>query len=216
MKILVLTDLHQRHAALGRILARVGPVDMILLGGDLTDFGRPSDAEKVVSATRQTGAQVFAVAGNCDSSAIEERLIQLGVSLFRRGVVCGELGLQGLSAMPPWRQSMYQFTEEQLAADLAEAYPQVQAAKHRLVLSHPPPRAVTVDRTLRGAHVGSTALRTFIERTQPELVFCGHIHEGRGVELIGATKVVNCGPAIEGCYVLAELADAWRIDLSQA
>lgn len=215
MKILALTDLHQRHAAIARILGRVGPVDLVLLGGDLTDFGRPRDAEKIVAATRQTGAPVFAVAGNCDSPLIEQHLIKLGVSLFRRGVVWGELGLQGLSAMPPWRKSMYQFTEEQLAADLAEAYPQVQGARHHVVLSHPPPRGVAVDRTLRGAHVGSTALRTFIEQTHPELVLCGHIHEGRGVEQIGTTTIVNCGPAAEGCYALAEWTDRWKIDLRQ-
>ncbi len=43
-------------------------------------------------------------------------------------------------------------------------------------------------------HGGSTAVREFLEREQPEYFFCGHIHEAAGVaELLGATKAMNVG-----------------------
>ena len=58
---------------------------------------------------------------------------------------------------------------------------------------------------------GSTAVRDFIDRVQPGLVLCGHIHEARGQARLGSSVVVNCGPARSGHYVLAELTEGWRI-----
>jgi Icc-related predicted phosphoesterase len=47
-----------------------------------------------------------------------------------------------------------------------------------------------------GAHGGSRSVAPFIERNQPELFFCGHIHEAAGVsEKIGNTAARNVGKA---------------------
>jgi Icc-related predicted phosphoesterase len=32
------------------------------------------------------------------------------------------------------------------------------------------------------------------------VVICGHIHEARGIDMIGTTRIVNCGPAGKGEY----------------
>ena len=85
-----------------------------------------------------------------------------------------------------------------------------------MVLSHPPSHGGTLDRTSMLQHVGSTALRRFIDQTQPELVICGHIHESRGVEKLGQTTAVNCGPAAAGFYALADVGDEVRVRLCRA
>jgi Icc-related predicted phosphoesterase len=215
MRLLCITDLHDQRSTLERILAQAGDVDVVLLGGDITNFGGPNDAERVVRLAQSQGTQVFAVAGNCDSATIEQRLLALGVSLFQRGVVVDGVALQGLSAMPPWHAQMYQFTEDQLAAALDTGYTQLQGARPHVVLSHAPPRAERVDRTGHGHHVGSTALRLFIDRVQPDLVVCGHIHEGRAIETLGNTVVVNCGAAAAGSYALAEVSEPPKVELRQ-
>ena len=173
-------------------------------------------AERLVRQAQQSAAQVLAIAGNCDSPAIEQRLVELGVSLYRRGVVIDGVGLHGLSGMPPWRGNMYQFSEEELAQALETGYHQIAGARWHVVLSHPPPQATRVDRTFRGQNVGSVALRQFIDRTEPALVLCGHIHEGRGSEQLGRTLVVNCGPASAGSYALAELGPTLSVELREA
>jgi uncharacterized protein len=216
MKLLGITDLHGKRHLLERILQDAGPADVILLGGDITNFGGPSDAEKLIRAAQASQTTIFAVAGNCDSAEIEQRLIDLGVSLFRRGVVHQEVGFHGLSAMPPWLAGMYHFTEDELADALQAGYAQVAGAQRHVILSHPPPRNQHLDRTHWGNHVGCTSLRAFIEQRQPDLVFCGHIHEGRGVEMIGRTTVVNCGAAAAGFYALAELGDQVAVELRKA
>lgn len=226
MKVLAIADLHSAVAMLDGILQQAGPVDLVLLAGDITNFGTPEDAEVIVNKIIRSGFPLLAVAGNCDSAQIEQRLQQLGVSLYRRAVVRHQVGFQGLSAMPPWKTRMYHFSEDQLADHLQEGYRQLQqyqtastssddqiSWKTHVVLSHVPPRDCKLDRTFLGRHVGSLALRQFIDHVQPDLVFCGHIHEARGLDRIGRTWVLNCGAASAGNFAIAEISSDIRLQL---
>jgi uncharacterized protein len=207
VKLLCLTDLHQSGAMLRRIMAAAGAADLVLLGGDLTDFGTPEDAEELVRQSQTLGVPVLAVAGNCDSAGIDQRLVELGVSLHGRGLVHQGVGIHGLSGIPPWRGGMHQFTEEQLAAALQAGHAEISAASYHVLLAHVPPQGGKLDRTFLFQHVGSGALRNFIDAAQPQLVICGHVHEACGTETLGRTVVVNCGPAARGQYALAEVGD---------
>ena len=67
-----------------------------------------------------------------------------------------------------------------------------------LYVLHSPPRDTACDVMRGGSHVGSRAIRAFIERDQPPLVLSGHIHESPSVsgqwrDRIGATVTVNPG-----------------------
>lgn len=216
MKLLAITDLHGDRPALERILERAGDADVILLGGDITNFGSVEDAESLLGVVTATKATVFAVAGNCDSPAIDRMLAERGVSVFGRGSVHGELGIYGVSAMPPWMGNMYELSEEEIGAALEKGREEAAGARHEIVLSHPPPRNLSVDRTSGGTHVGSTALRNFIDRVQPILVVCGHIHEARGIDSAGDTTVVNCGPAFDGSYAVIDVDDDVKVQLERA
>jgi len=82
-----------------------------------------------------------------------------------------------------------------------------------MVLAHVPPHDCRLDCTGLGDHVGSRALRRFIDEHQPDLVVCGHVHEARGTERLGRTLVVNCGPATSGCYALLDLDERMDVEL---
>jgi len=207
MQIVCITDLHGRLESLHRILADAGHPDVVLFGGDITNFGTPNDAARVIQLAQRHVPTVLAVAGNCDSAAIDEELERLGVALHGRGHVCGNVGIHGLSAIPPWRRGMYQLPEQDLEAALQRGHAAVEDASQHVLLAHVPPRGMKVDRTFFWTHAGSTAVRSFVDRIQPTLVFCGHIHEGRGIELSGRTTVVNCGFGGRGEYAVALLAD---------
>ena len=43
------------------------------------------------------------------------------------------------------------------------------------------PRIRSLTNLLRGKHAGSPALREWVERVQPDYLFCGHIHETAGL-----------------------------------
>jgi Icc-related predicted phosphoesterase len=216
MKLLSISDLHGNHASLERILAKAGPVDAVLLGGDITNFGSPMDAQRLIRLAQDAGNRVLAVAGNCDSAEIDRCLTEWGVSAAGRGITLGSVGVHGLSGVPPWKRGMYQLTEEELAASLQAGYEQLASPQHHVILSHVPPRGLHVDRTFLLRHAGSTALRSFAEQTRPALIFCGHIHEGRGMDQLGPTLVANCGEGAAGYFGLAEIDQQVTVHIRKA
>jgi Icc-related predicted phosphoesterase len=48
------------------------------------------------------------------------------------------------------------------------------------------------------AHVGSAAMTATIERVQPRLMVCGHIHSGYGSHRLGDTEVINASLVDDG------------------
>jgi Icc-related predicted phosphoesterase len=67
-----------------------------------------------------------------------------------------------------------------------------------------------------GRHVGSHAVRAFIEKYQPLACITGHIHEGIGIDKIGRTQIINPGPFRNGYYFTFSLHDEVRdIELKQ-
>jgi Icc-related predicted phosphoesterase len=63
-----------------------------------------------------------------------------------------------------------------------------------ILVVHSPP-AGHVDASSTGDHLGSTAILEAIERTEPRLAVCGHIHESWGARSeVGPTTIANLGP----------------------
>lgn len=209
LRCICITDIHGDLPRFKAILAQSADADAILLGGDLTNFGKPPIAETVVKLAQEVCPFVVAVAGNCDSPEIDARLTELGVSVFGVSQSFGPLGIYGVSAMPPWLGTMYELSEADIQRSLESGQKHLcdnqpaNSIEHEIVLSHPPPYESTVDRTHSGQSAGSRAVKEWIAQQQPTLVVCGHIHEARGIEKIGSTTVVNCGPAFLGHYAEA-------------
>lgn len=68
-----------------------------------------------------------------------------------------------------------------------------------IVLNHVPPHDTRVDYATAWGfeeHAGDEALRKIIDKFQPLLVVCGHIHEAKGTDKIGKTLVVNTATAL--------------------
>ena len=87
--------------------------------------------------------------------------------------------------------------EPTIAAAL-EGLADAATASETVFVLHSPPRNTRCDVTSSGAHVGSRAIRRFIESHRPPLVLSGHIHESPRVsgsyrDTIGPTTVVNPG-----------------------
>jgi len=70
--------------------------------------------------------------------------------------------------------------------------------KRTIYVLHDPPCDTNLDLLYNGQHIGSMAVRRFIERYQPPLILSGHIHEaprvsGKITGRIGETLCVNPG-----------------------
>jgi Icc-related predicted phosphoesterase len=208
VKIAYLVDVHDRFDAVEQALARIGDVDVLVVGGDITTGGSAEDAERALERWRTLAPTLLAVAGNMDSAAIDARLVELGYSLDGRGVVLGDVGIGGVSAGPPTPlHTPHELPDDELGRRGDAALAQIAGCRVRLFCPHAPPHGTTCDAIRSGEHVGSHALRVLVEREQPDVVLCGHIHEARGEDTIGASRVVNPGPAFAGHYAVVEVGE---------
>ena len=81
-----------------------------------------------------------------------------------------------------------------------------------IFVSHNVPYNTKLDRigmkahkSVRGEHYGSKMARRIIDQWQPILAVGGHIHEGRGKQMLGKTLCVNPGSAHMGEYAIVEV-----------
>jgi uncharacterized protein len=151
-----------------------------------------------------------------DSPAIDARLAELGVSLDGRGSILDDVGIFGVSAAPksPLR-TPYELDDNEIQRRIEAGFDDVKDCRRQVFCPHAPPIGTACDRLANGEHVGSTVIRTFIEREQPDVVLCGHIHESRGTDTIGAAQIINPGPASAGHYALVEVNDQISLRLDR-
>jgi len=79
----------------------------------------------------------------------------------------------------------------------------------KLDWSTDPPSPIVVGGVAQSAPAGSHAVRDAVERHQPLLQLCGHIHEARGLVKVKRTTVVNPGSeygegVLRGCILILE------------
>ena len=208
MEVVAITDVHGRVEKVRKltgILAGRRP-DLILIAGDITHFSGWEVARKVLEPVLSLGVPVLAVHGNCDGRDVPKLLEELGIGLHDKRVEINGVGFIGLggSNITPFN-TIWELTEDEIMKILEQNY-----RPGDVILSHVPPRDTKADRTHSGLHVGSKALREFIERNQPSLVVTGHIHEARSVDRVGKTVIVNPGPLFRGYYAVIGLNEATK------
>jgi Icc-related predicted phosphoesterase len=62
----------------------------------------------------------------------------------------------------------------------------------------------TAPKKVRGQHFGSYLERKMIERFQPDLVLCGHMHENPGRDKIKKSQIINPGSVLDGKFVVID------------
>ncbi|MFQ5657005.1 MAG: metallophosphoesterase [Candidatus Methylomirabilales bacterium] len=204
MVIVALADIHDDLGRLSAISEDVSAADVVLLVGDLTNFGRQSAAARVVGAVRKYNDHVYAVPGNCDYPEVDAYLTREGINLHRGCTVIGGIAFLGVGgSLPCPAKTPNEFSEKDFEHFLAETAFSLSPDAPVILVSHQPPRDTVTDLARIGGHVGSQSVRAFISKVQPILCFTAHIHEGRGMDFIGRTKVVNPGPLWKGGYAYA-------------
>jgi Icc-related predicted phosphoesterase len=206
MKIVALTDIHGRTERLSDLAGDLAAADLLLLCGDLTNFGHRPEAEVVLTAVRSHNPHVLAVPGNCDYPDISAYLAREGINLHATHVVLNGVAFLGLGgSLPCPGHTPNEFTDDELASFLAQAAAGPAHDLPWILVSHQPPRDTALDRVRSGMHVGSRAVGAFIEEHRPLVCFTGHIHEAAGMDSIGPTKIINPGPLHMGSYAYAEV-----------
>jgi hypothetical protein len=214
MRIVAFTDVHGSYDRLAETLRKETPFDAVIIGGDLTTHGTTEEADSVIQRLQKFGKPVFAIAGNMDLPAFDSSYEALGVNINAKGVVVGETGFFGVAGSPfTPMNTPYEISETEITRRANIGWAEVGTARWKIFVPHAPPKGTILDRLLVGKHVGSVAVREFVELHQPDVLVCGHIHESRGVDTLGKTQMVNCGAAARGYYAIIEITDAVNIRL---
>jgi Icc-related predicted phosphoesterase len=159
-----------------------------------------------------TGIRCFVTPGNDDFLEVDEALQGSSVVEFVEGRCVRldrdhEMITTGYSNPTPWHTDR-ELDEAALGERITAMAHEVTQPEGLIAVLHAPPFGTSLDQapdltpdlrvrmeggapTLRP--VGSTAVRKFIEDAQPLLGLHGHVHDSKGVEIIGRTTCLNPG-----------------------
>jgi Icc-related predicted phosphoesterase len=191
LKLLVFSDIHNDWAALQRLLSV--EADYYIAAGDQTTWSKGADQCGAILQTR--GDKVYVLPGNHESADDVARMCaRYGLHDFHgRYFLAGKWHVAGLGYSNP---TPFHTPGEYNEAQLAERLRRFADLKPLALICHAPPYGTPLDQIRPGLHAGSTAVRDFIARNQPEYFLCGHIHEAEGAALeIGRTRARNVGKA---------------------
>jgi Icc-related predicted phosphoesterase len=187
VKLLAFSDLHRDVEQARLLVESARAADVVIAAGDFASIHR--GLAETIEALRPIDKPVLLVPGNNETEdALREACEGWGSAtvLHGEGIDLDAVSFFGLGAgvpVTPWDWS-FDLTEDEAEEKLAGC------PEDGVLVVHSPPKG-HVD----GDNLGSEAVLRTIERTQPRLALCGHIHECWGEESkIGQTRVVNLGP----------------------
>jgi Icc-related predicted phosphoesterase len=209
MRLAAVGDLHvtRQHVGILRpLFAQVeGRADVLLLCGDLTDYGLPEEAHVLAKELAPVKVPILAVLGNHDyesghAAKVTEILSEAGVRVLDGDTVeiegNGFVGVKGFAGgfgrgtLGPWGEpAMKAFVKEALdeALKLESALARLRTER-RVALLHYAPIRGTVEGEPEEiyAFLGCSRLEEPLERYPVTLAFHGHAHRGA---LEGRTRV---------------------------
>jgi Icc-related predicted phosphoesterase len=189
VRILIFSDIHSDLGTLRRLIQT--DADYYVSAGDLVSWER--GLESCGEILKAKAGKVWAIPGNHESSQTNANfcakygLRDIHDELFEVGGVW--FGGLGYSSPTPFN-TPGEYSEDQLARRLSR----FMGIENLIMICHAPPYGTELDRVREGLHAGSQSMKYFIESSQPEYFFCGHIHEAEGRQIrMGKTTAVNVG-----------------------
>lgn len=194
LKILAFSDLHRDVEATRTIVAASTKADVLVGAGDFATCGH--GAAEIIQILRTANTPTILVSGNHDNSNELRKLCSSwpqGYLLNAQPVTLANITFFGLGGEIPQRNN----------AEWNEAVSEEEASKalaicpdNAILITHMPPFG-HADLQRDGTHDGSKSITAAIEKKQPVLHFCGHIHSAWGMSgKIGTTSIHNLGPTV--------------------
>ena len=210
MRILLVSDLHYTLKQLDWVVSIAADYDLVVVAGDHLDIASivAPDAQiaVVLEYLSRLAAKttVVACSGNHDLddvSNLGERTAQWLEGASPAGVFVDGTRLETdhlMVTVCPWWDgpNTRELVDRQLAADSL-----LVRDRQWIWAYHAPPDDSTTSWTGK-RHYGDEALRAWIDRYQPSIVLCGHVHQspfaagGAWIDWIGSTAVLNAGRQI--------------------
>lgn len=205
MKLLLLSDIHGNTEVLDKLDEEFKSSDAVLFAGDFAECFKTETAKPVLDKLCSKHENIFAVLGNCDDPVFADNLDAAdinceGTLAFYEGITfCGSGGGSVFTGKTPNERA-----EEDLVSDFDIC--KSEEMDNLILISHNPPKGTLCDTVNAELHAGSQMFRDLITELKPVAVLTGHIHEGRGIDKIGETFIVNPGSLGEkGTYAVMDI-----------
>ncbi|WP_208347889.1 metallophosphoesterase family protein [Pseudaestuariivita rosea] len=192
MKILAFSDLHLAANRARDLVSASAEADLVIGAGDFCNHRMGLDeAMELLGGIKRP---FVAVPGNAESAdELRDAALDGMTVLHGEGTAIDGIAIFGIGYAIP--VTPFGSWSCDLSEDAAEAMLDT-CDSADILITHSPPKGIA-DKTSAGLSVGSTAVHSAVERVQPKLVFCGHIHDSWGKSgKIGETTVHNLGPKV--------------------
>lgn len=202
MKILSAGDIHGDMGIVKRLAekAKKENVDLVILCGDITQSDQST--ANLIGPFIKEHKQVLIIPGNHESLATVDFLSEVygvknmhGYSLKfvdpKTKNINKVLGVFGCSAV---NLGIHQITDKETYDLLKKGFDYIHDMKTKIMVTHVHPSESKMEKFTQ-FFPGSKAVRRAIDKFQPDILFCSHVHEAEGLEeKIGKTRVINVGP----------------------
>ena len=201
VRLAALADIHFSKALAGTLQPLFGQItqvaDLLLLGGDLTNYGLPEEAQLLVRELTIAKIPIIAVLGNHDyhegkAGEVLSILREAGLTILDGDAVeikgIGLAGVKGFAGgfdqrlLAPWGEDIIkQFVHESLTETLKleSALAKLRTAQRIALLHYAPIRATVEGEPLEiFPFLGSSRLEEPLNRYGVTAVFHGHAHHG--------------------------------------
>ena len=189
-KILAVGDIHGDTAFIKKLAAKAKKenVDLVILAGDLT-FAEMS-VKNIIGPFIKEKKRVLIIPGNHESIATTDFLAEMypdTQNIHGYSFKQGDLGIFGAGAGDI---GIFRIRESELFDLLQKGHDSVKDSKKKIMVTHLQPSNTIIERV--GGFPGSKSVRKAIEKFQPDIAICAHLHNTGGIEeKIGKTKVIS-------------------------
>jgi uncharacterized protein len=164
--------------------------DLVVLCGDLTFMEQSTD--NVIGPFKKRNLKVLLIPGNHESVATADFLAKLYdvKNIHGYSVKYKHVGLFGAGGA---NIGINQLSEKELYDLLKKGYDGLKGMDKKIMVTHVHPSGTRMEK-MTSFFPGSSGIRKAVDKFQPDILLCSHVHEAEGLEeMIGKTRVINVG-----------------------
>jgi Icc-related predicted phosphoesterase len=192
LKILAAGDIHGDMSLASKLAQQAEDehVDLVILCGDITNF--EMSTKNLIGPFVKKHKKVLLIPGNHESFATADFLAEVyGVkNIHGYSVKYKDVGLFGCGGA---NVGIEQLNENEIYDVLKKGFDKIKYLKKRIMVTHVHPSETIMEKFTQ-FFPGSDGVKKAIDRFQPDILLCSHVHEAEGIEeKVGKTTVINVG-----------------------
>jgi hypothetical protein len=192
LRILAAGDIHGDTSLAEKLAERAQKehCDLVILCGDLTMMEQSTD--NIIGPFKKRNEKVLILPGNHETVATADFLAELyGVkNIHGYSVKYKDVGIFGCGGA---NIGLFQLEEDEIYNLLKKGFGKIKYLDKKIMATHVHPSESKMEKFTE-IFPGSKGVKKAIDKFNPDLLLCSHVHEAEGIEeKIGKTQVINVG-----------------------